>query len=60
MPLKKYAKITPEISPTNTPNVFARFVKIPTAKIPASGTPKDLLLIRRDPISYLNLLRLNT
>ena len=29
----------PQINPQITPNVFVRFVNIPTAKIPASGTP---------------------
>lgn len=33
--------ITPATNPTKTPNVLARFVKIPTAKIPANGTPNN-------------------
>ena len=33
-------KQTLNTSPVNTPTVLARFVKIPTAKIPAIGTPK--------------------
>lgn len=36
-----YAKMIPKINPQITPNVFVRFVKIPTANTPANGTPNN-------------------
>ena len=40
------ASAAPSSSPASTPEVFARFVKMPRAKTPASGTPKSPVMDR--------------